>query len=115
MLETQDGVRHRQYASGATPPERHRDSMFDHLLLAIDGSPGSDLATDLTAALAKRCEASVHVLHVNEYLVGGRGVTLRTADEATELITATVGILAAAGVRATGSTFPASYREVAAH
>jgi nucleotide-binding universal stress UspA family protein len=89
--------------------------MFDHLLLAIDGSPGSDLATDFTAALAQRCEASVHLLHVNEYLVGGRGLTLRTDVEATELITTTVRILAAAGVRATGTTFPASYREVAAH
>jgi nucleotide-binding universal stress UspA family protein len=87
--------------------------MFTRLLLAIDDSPGSDVAVAFATALAHHHQASVHVFHVNEYLVGGRGVTLHTHAEATELLTGAVAQLRAAGVRATGSSVDATYREVA--
>jgi nucleotide-binding universal stress UspA family protein len=86
--------------------------MFDRLLLALDDSPAGEVATLFAAALARRTGATVHVLHVNERLVGGNGVTLRSARESTDLVTAAVGQLADAGVRAGGSVCVSSYRNV---
>jgi nucleotide-binding universal stress UspA family protein len=83
--------------------------MFDRILLALDDSPAGEVATLFATALARRTGASVHVLHVNERLVGGRGVTLRTSEEATELVTRTVRQMADAGVRAGGSVRVSSY------
>jgi nucleotide-binding universal stress UspA family protein len=87
--------------------------MFRRLLLGIDDTPSGEVALDFTTALAKRCSASVHVLFVNEYLVGGRGISLLTKDEATELLTAAVVQLRDAGIHATGSSVVDSYRHVA--
>jgi nucleotide-binding universal stress UspA family protein len=87
--------------------------MFRRLLLAIDDSPSGEVAVDFTTALAQRCSASVHVLFVNEYLVGGRGISLLTKDEAAELFTAAVTQLHAAGIPASGSSVVDSYRRVA--
>ena len=86
--------------------------MFDRLLFALDDSPASEVATLFAAALARRTGATVHVLHVNERLVGGNGVTLRSRQEATDLVSAAVRQLAEAGVRAGGSVRVASYRGV---
>ena len=87
--------------------------MFTRLLLAIDDSPGGEVATDFAIAIAQHHSAEVHVFHVNEYLVGGRGVTLLTRAEAAELVTGAVHRLRAAGVRAVGTSVVASYRDVA--
>jgi nucleotide-binding universal stress UspA family protein len=86
--------------------------MFEELLLAIDNSPASQVATTFTAAFAQRTHAPVHVLHVREHVIGGGGVTLLTREEVTELITNAVLELRAAGVRATGSSVTATHREV---
>jgi nucleotide-binding universal stress UspA family protein len=86
--------------------------MFDRFLLAIDESPASEVATVFASALARRSGASVHVLHVNEYLVGGRGLTLHTAHDATKLVSDAVGELSANGVSAAGSVCLATYRHV---
>jgi nucleotide-binding universal stress UspA family protein len=86
--------------------------MFDRLLLALDDSPAGEVATLFATALARRTNASVHVLHVNERLVGGNGVTLRTRLESTELVSAAVRQLAEAGVRAAGSVCVSTYRGV---
>ena len=88
--------------------------MFDRVLLALDDSPAGEVATLFATALAHRAGASVHVLHVNERLVGGRGVTLHTREEATALVTRAVQQMADAGVRAGGSVCVASYRRVPA-
>jgi nucleotide-binding universal stress UspA family protein len=88
--------------------------MFDRLLLALDDSPAGEVATVFAGALARRTGATVHVLHVNERLVGGNGVTLRSRAEATELVTAAVAQLAEAGVRAGGSVWVSAYRGVPA-
>jgi nucleotide-binding universal stress UspA family protein len=86
--------------------------MFDRLLFALDDSPAGEVATLFAAALARRTGASVHVLHVNERLVGGNGVTLRSRQESTDLVSAAVRQLAEAGVRAGGSVCVSSYRGV---
>jgi nucleotide-binding universal stress UspA family protein len=86
--------------------------MFDRLLLALDDSPAGEVALLFAAALARRTGASVHVLHVNERLVGGNGVTLRSSEESTGLVSDAVRQLAEAGVRAAGSVRVSSYRHV---
>jgi nucleotide-binding universal stress UspA family protein len=86
--------------------------MFDRLLFAFDDSPAGDVAALFCAALARRAGATVHVLHVNERLVGGNGTTLRSRQESKDLVTAAVRQLADAGVRAGGSVCVASYRGV---
>jgi nucleotide-binding universal stress UspA family protein len=86
--------------------------MFDRLLLALDDSPAGEVATLFAAALARRTGATVHVLHVNEQLVGGNGVTLRSHQESTDLVSSAVRQLADAGVRAGGSVSVTSYRGV---
>jgi nucleotide-binding universal stress UspA family protein len=86
--------------------------MFDRLLLALDDSPAGEVATLFAAALARRTGATVHVLHVNEQLVGGNGVTLRSRQESTDLVSGAVRQLADAGVRAGGSVSVTSYRGV---
>jgi nucleotide-binding universal stress UspA family protein len=86
--------------------------MFDRFLLAIDDSPASEVATLFASAMARRTSASVHVLHVNEYLVGGRGSTLRTTEEATTLVTNALTELDASGVSASGWVYRSTYRQV---
>lgn len=86
--------------------------MFDRILLALDNSPAGEMATLFVGALAGRTGASVHVLHVNEHLVGGCGVPLRSRSEATDLVTGAVDRLVDAGVRAGGSVCVSSYRLV---
>ena len=86
--------------------------MFDRLLLALDDSPAGEVATLFCAALASRTGATVHVLHVNERLVGGNGVTLRSRQESTELVETAVRHIAEAGVCADGSVCVSSYRDV---
>ncbi len=87
--------------------------MFDRILLALDASPAGETATVFAGALARRTGASVHVLHVNEHLVGGNGVTLASSAEATDLVTKAMQELVGAGVRADGSVCVSSYRHVA--
>ncbi len=86
--------------------------MFDHILLAIDDSPASEMATAFAGALAASQNGSVHVFHVNEYLVTGGGLTLHTGDDARTLITRAVLQLREAGVSAGGSSCVASSRQV---
>jgi nucleotide-binding universal stress UspA family protein len=89
--------------------------MFDRILLALDDSPAGEVAAVFGTALAQRAGAAVHVLHVNERLVGGRGVTLRTREEGTALVSDVVEQLAEAGIRAGGTVRVAPYRAVPAH
>jgi nucleotide-binding universal stress UspA family protein len=87
--------------------------MFEQLLLAIDGSPASEVATSFAAAFAQHSSASVYVLCVNEYLVGGeRGLTLHTHDDIAQLLTGAVLQLRESGVSASGSSCVATYRHV---
>jgi nucleotide-binding universal stress UspA family protein len=82
--------------------------MFQHLLLAIDDSPSSPVALALATAVARRERASVHVLHANRLLVGGRGFTELTDAEATALVDDAVLQLLEQGIDASGSVSRAS-------
>ncbi|HWD52210.1 MAG TPA: universal stress protein [Acidimicrobiales bacterium] len=76
--------------------------MFQRFLLAVDDTPASEVGISFATALAQSRQASVHVFHANEFLFGGRGVTLETHDEANHLMERAVDQLRAAGVKATG-------------
>lgn len=79
--------------------------MFQRILLALDAGDAGTVATSFTVALARRCEASVHVVHVNEYLLGGRGIPSESPAQAADLVADALRDMHAAGVRATGVTY----------
>ncbi len=76
--------------------------MFTRILLAIDDSDSSEAAVSFATAMARQSAASVRVVHVNEYLVGGRGYTVRTQSEAIEHLENAVNTLRAAGIPTEG-------------
>jgi nucleotide-binding universal stress UspA family protein len=90
-----------------------RGAMFRRILLAVDGTSSSEMAISFATALAEQCSAAVHVLHVNEHLVGGRGLTVRTSDEAAQLVADAAVQLQSAGIEVSGAVCVSSYREVA--
>ena len=55
--------------------------MFQRLLLAIDDSDTGPVAVSFAIAMASP-GTTIHVVHVNQYQVGGRGLTVETRDEA---------------------------------
>jgi nucleotide-binding universal stress UspA family protein len=75
--------------------------MFQRLLLAIDNSDAGPVALSFAISVASH-GAEVRVVHVNQYQVGGRGLTLETGGDAAQLVRDAVSELRAAGVRATG-------------
>jgi nucleotide-binding universal stress UspA family protein len=79
--------------------------MFSRILLAIDDSPSSDIAVSFATAMARQSAASVRVVHVNEYLVGGRGFTVETHAEAVRHLESAVRALRSAGIPAEGSLY----------
>lgn len=87
--------------------------MFHQLLLAIDDSPATPVSVSFAAALAREYSVSVHVLHVNQYQFGGRGLTLLTEAEATQLVDSAVAELRAEGVPASGSVVRGTCFDVA--
>ena len=76
--------------------------MFTRILLATDGSEHGDPAIDFTIAMARKSSAMVRVVYVNQYVVGGRGYTVRTEREAMEIVDRAVSGLRAAGIDADG-------------
>lgn len=76
--------------------------MFERFLLAIDDTSAGDVGISFATALARKHGASVHVFHANEFVFGGRGVTVETNAEATRLVENAVDQLREAGVEATG-------------
>jgi nucleotide-binding universal stress UspA family protein len=77
--------------------------MFQQLLVAIDDTDSASVALSFTTALARGGSSSVHVVHVNRLVVGGRGLTERSDAAATALVDAAVLQLLEQGVTATGS------------
>jgi len=76
--------------------------MFNRILLAVDGTPSTEAAVSYAAALAGQAGADVRVVHVNELLVGGRGFSIETEQEAMAVVDEAVAGLRAAGVEADG-------------
>ncbi len=78
--------------------------MLQRLLLSIDESPSGEVGLAFAASLARQDEASVRVFHANELLIGGRGVTHETHDEAVSVLERAVAELRDAGLDASGET-----------
>ena len=76
--------------------------MFTRILLAVDESESSDVAASFVTSLARRSSAVVRVVHVNEFLVGGRGFTRMTPKEAQAMVDEVVRSLVVQGVPAHG-------------
>jgi nucleotide-binding universal stress UspA family protein len=94
---------------------RKDKEMFDRILLAIDDSPSAPAAVSFAIAMASSSHAMVHVVHVNEFVVGGRGQTVETRNEADQVVTQAVAELKAAGMEATGVVSLANCFTVADH
>jgi nucleotide-binding universal stress UspA family protein len=87
--------------------------MLQRLLIAIDDSTSSPVTLSFASSLSRREGASVHVLHVNQFQVGGRGITELTETEASRLVEAGVRELNEQGIEATGSLARANCFNVA--
>lgn len=79
--------------------------MFTRILLAVDDSASCETAVGFAIALAKQESAAVRVVHVNEYLVGGRGHTVKTQSEAIAHLEEVVESLRAAGIPTVGTLY----------
>jgi nucleotide-binding universal stress UspA family protein len=79
--------------------------MFSRIVLAIDDSTSSEVAISFATAVAVRYSSVVRVVHVNEFLVGGRGFTTETQAEAIGHLERAVSALRAAGVATEGSLY----------
>jgi nucleotide-binding universal stress UspA family protein len=87
--------------------------MFRRILVAVGDDEQSAVTLSFVTALARQHDAHVHVLHVNELVVGGRGVPLRTDDEATAIVVDAMHHLGDEGIVADGSVWRAHYGKVA--
>lgn len=65
--------------------------MFDDILIPTDGSDEADVAVDHGIELAKRYDATVHVLHVVNLVSLGQISDVQPAKDAGQRIVATVG------------------------
>jgi len=87
--------------------------MFERILLAIDETPAGEVAVSFATAMARDGRASVHVVHANLWLVGGRGVTVETRDQAARVVGGAVAQLQAAGVEVSSELFTATMFDLA--
>jgi nucleotide-binding universal stress UspA family protein len=71
--------------------------MFEHILMAVDGSEYDRKALGATKELAKLADAPVRVVHVRQSDV------LEEREEASHLLDGVVADLVSAGVKATGT------------
>ena len=77
--------------------------MFKKILVAVDGSEYSRQAVPTAIEVAKKFEAEVFVLHVNEHDLGRAAAYPReTEAEATQIATAAVQMISDAGITAYG-------------
>ena len=86
--------------------------MLKRILLALDSSDSGPVAVSFTMALASQA-AEVRVLHINEFLVGGRGLTLETSAEAGVLLEEALHQLRSCGLTASGVLATATCSSVA--
>lgn len=75
--------------------------MLERILLALDSSESGQVALSFAMAVSGPGTA-VRVLHINEFELGGRGLTVETAEEAISLVRDAVGRLQEHGIQATG-------------
>jgi nucleotide-binding universal stress UspA family protein len=76
--------------------------MFDKMVLAVDGSPSSEVAIGTAIGFASKLGAHVEAVHVREHDVivskAGSGPDLETPDEANALLAGVLNKLKDAGV-----------------
>ena len=84
--------------------------MFQRFLLAIDETTAGELGVSFASALARENGASVHVFHANEFLLGGRGVTVETHEEAAHVVDSAVDQLRAAALAGADAIVMGSHR-----
>ena len=77
--------------------------MFERVLVTVDDSDATPVALSYVAALAHEHGSAVHVLNVNEILVGGRGYAQLTDNESARLVESAVRELRDVGIPASGS------------
>jgi nucleotide-binding universal stress UspA family protein len=78
-------------------------ALFEHIVVAVDGSPRSEKTIPVAVDLARRYEASVTVVHVREYdRYEGSDVDLGPPIPADELVERAVKVFREAGVDASG-------------
>jgi len=94
MLETKGAARWGRPGEGP--------DMFRRILLAVDGRGSDEAATSFVTAMAHQSAAIVRVVYVNEYLVGGRGFTRSTPQEARSIVDDATRSLVVAGIPAEG-------------
>jgi nucleotide-binding universal stress UspA family protein len=76
--------------------------MFNRILLAVDAGNSGEVAVDFATSMARELGAVVRVVHVNELIVGGRGVAYESESEAMEIVDGAVDRLRRAGIGADG-------------
>jgi nucleotide-binding universal stress UspA family protein len=86
--------------------------MLKRILLALDSSDSGPVAVSFTMALASEA-IEVRVLHINEFLVGGRGMTLETCAESGVLLDEALLQLRSCGLRASGAVATGTCSSVA--
>jgi nucleotide-binding universal stress UspA family protein len=86
--------------------------MFERLVVAVDGSPASEVGLSFTTALALAHRSSVHVVHANALLATGRGVTSESHDAADQIVADAVCQLAESGIDASGEHVTVPYFRV---
>jgi nucleotide-binding universal stress UspA family protein len=86
--------------------------MLERILLALDSSDSGPVAVSFTMALASQA-ASVRVLHISEFLVGGRGITLETCSESGVLLDDALLQLRSCGLTASGAVAAGTCSSVA--
>jgi nucleotide-binding universal stress UspA family protein len=87
--------------------------MFQRILIGVDDSEPADVAVSFACALADRFRSTVHLVHVNEFTMGSRGIPLRTDEEATDLVLQAAQPFRTLGLTVSGSVRRACPRDVA--
>lgn len=87
--------------------------MFRRILLAVDGSEGSERAVEVATDLAATTAAEVLVFHVREVEMARGGDPVETPQEAADLVNGIAEDLRAKGVTAVADARTASYGSVA--
>jgi nucleotide-binding universal stress UspA family protein len=91
--------------------------MFEQILLAVDGSQSSEVATQTAVGFAEKTGASVEVVHIREHDIivsrASSGPDLETREEAGVLLSRVVDTLKRAGITAHGTVRQAQTSRVA--
>jgi len=87
--------------------------MFQRLLVGIDDSEPRETTLSFAVAIARQHGSTVHLCFVNPVPVGGRGLAVLSAVEATEVEAGAMRQLRAEGIATTGSVRRAVSHRVA--